>query len=58
MNLQLSTVISDITGVTGLRIVRDIVPGQTDPRAFAQHRDARCQASEATIVPTTRRERC
>src|SRR5438128_5905935 len=49
MNLQLSTVISDITGVTGLRIVRDIIAGQTDPRALAQHRDARCQASEADI---------
>src|SRR5204862_241287 len=45
----LSTVISDITGVTGLRIVRDIIAGQTDPRALAQHRDARCQASEADI---------
>ena len=50
MNLQLSTVISDITGVTGLRIVRDIVAGQTDPRALAQHRDARCQTSEADIM--------
>ena len=50
MNLQLSTVISDITGVTGLRIVRDIIAGQTDPRALAQHRDARCQASEASIM--------
>jgi hypothetical protein len=37
MNLQLSIVISDITGVTGLRIVRDIIAGQTDPRALAQH---------------------
>ena len=42
--------LSDITGVTGLRIVRDIVAGQTDPRALAQHRDARCQASEADIM--------
>ena len=49
MNLQLSTVISDITGVTGLRIVRDIVAGQTDPRALAQHRDARCQASDVDL---------
>ena len=31
MNLQLSVVISDITGVTGLRILRDIVAGRTDP---------------------------
>src|SRR6266446_4848202 len=39
MNLQLPIVISDITGVTGLRILRDIVGGQTDPHALAQHRD-------------------
>ena len=50
MNLQLAIVISDITGVTGLRMVRSIVAGQTDPRALAQHRDPRCQASEADII--------
>ena len=50
MNLQLAVVLSDITGVTGQRMVRAIVAGQTDPRALAQHRDARCQASEADII--------
>ena len=50
MNLQLTVVLSDITGVTGQRMVRDIVAGQTDPHALAQHRDARCQASEAEII--------
>jgi len=50
MNLQLTVVLSDITGVTGLRIVRDIIAGQTDPHALAQHRDVRCQASEADII--------
>ena len=50
MNLQLPTVISDITGVTGLRILRDIVAGRTDPQALAQHRDGRCRASEAEIA--------
>jgi len=50
MNLQLSVVISDITGVTGLRILRDILTGQTDPHVLAQHRDHRCQASEAAIT--------
>jgi|SRR5437867_7939665 len=39
MNLQLPIVISDFTGVTGLRILRDIISGQTDPQALAQHRD-------------------
>lgn len=50
MNLQLHVVISDIGGATGLRILRDIVDGQTDPRHLARHRDARCQASEAEIA--------
>jgi transposase len=50
MNIQLPLVVSDITGVTGLRILRDIVAGQRDPARLAQHRDYRCRASEAEIV--------
>lgn len=50
MNLQLPLVVSDITGVTGLRILRDIVAGQRDPRALAQHRDPRCHATDDEIV--------
>lgn len=50
MNVQLPLVVSDITGVTGLRILRDIVAGQRDPLQLAQHRDYRCHASEAEIV--------
>jgi transposase len=50
MNLQLPTVISDVKGDTGLRIVRDIVAGTTDPRALARHRDPRCHASETELI--------
>ena len=50
MNLQLHVVISDITGVTGLRILRDIVAGHTNPQDLAQYRDHRCHASEAEIA--------
>jgi transposase len=50
MNIQLPLVVSDITGVTGLRILRDIVAGQRDPQQLAQHRDYRCRASAAEIV--------
>ena len=50
MNVQLPLVVSDITGVTGLRILRDIVAGQRDPQSLAQHRDYRCHASEMEIV--------
>jgi transposase len=50
MNLQLPLVVSDITGQTGLRIVRDIVAGERDPERLARHRDPRCHASAAEIV--------
>ena len=49
MNLQLPLVVSDITGVTGLRILRDVVAGHRDPQALAEHRDHRCRASKAEI---------
>jgi len=50
MNLQLPLVVSDITGQTGMRIVRDLVAGERDPQVLARHRDPRCRASEAEIV--------
>ena len=50
MNLQLALVVSDITGVTGLRIVRDIIAGRRDPAQLAQHRDPRCRATAADLV--------
>ena len=50
MNLQLHNVISDITGVTGMRILRDIVAGVTDPMVLASHRDYRCRASVQQIA--------
>lgn len=50
MNIQLPLVVSDITGVTGLLILRDIVAGQRNPSILAKHRDYRCKASVAEIV--------
>jgi len=50
MNLQLPLVVSDITGVTGLRILRDIIAGRRDPSQLAEHRDHRCRASKAEMV--------
>jgi len=49
MNIQLHHVVSDITGVTGLRIIRDIVAGVRDPAVLAEHRDVRCKASQQVI---------
>lgn len=50
MNVQLHTVISDIVGVTGLSIVREIVSGERDPSKLARHRDYRCKATQQEIV--------
>ncbi len=50
MNLQLHHVLSDLTGVTGMAIVRDILAGVRDPHALAAHRDGRCQASAQEIA--------
>lgn len=50
MNLQLHNVLTDVTGVTGMAILRDIVAGHTDPAALARHRDYRCKASEEEFV--------
>ena len=50
MNVKLPEVVSDITGVTGMGIVRAIVQGERDPKALAKLRDHRCKASAATIA--------
>ena len=49
MNVQLPLVVSDITGVTGLKILRAIVAGERDPAQLARHRDYRCRATPAAI---------
>lgn len=49
MNLQLHNVISDITGQTGIAILRAILAGERDPKVLAQHRDYRCKASADVI---------
>jgi len=45
MNLQLHRVISDITGTTGLSIIRAIVAGERDPKVLAAKKDGRIKAS-------------
>lgn len=49
MNLQLHHVVSDITGATGMRIIRAIVAGERDPDVLAGFRDVRCHSSIETI---------
>jgi transposase len=45
MNVQLHHVVTDMTGTTGMRIIRAIKDGERDPSALARHRDPRCHAS-------------
>ena len=49
MNLQLHHVVSDVTGVTGMKIIRAIVDGEYNPKVLATYRDARCKESIDTI---------
>ena len=50
MNLQLHNVVSDITGVTGMRIIKAIVAGERDPNKLAGFRDKRCKNDMQTIA--------
>jgi transposase len=50
MNLKLTRVLGDVTGVTGLKIIRAIVAGQRDPHQLAKLRDRRCQHSAVEIA--------
>jgi transposase len=50
MNVLLHHVVSDITGVTGMAILRAIVAGERDPHQLAAYRDRRVKRSEAEIA--------
>jgi len=49
LNLQWPHVVSDVTGVTGLKIIRAIVNGQREPRVLAPMRDVRGKARIETV---------
>ncbi len=50
MNLHLSVVLSDVTGVTGMKIIRAMVQGERDPRTLARFRHGSVKKSEEEIV--------
>lgn len=50
MNVQLTQVLKDITGVTGMQIIRAIVAGERNPVTLAQFRDPRCKHSQDEIA--------
>jgi transposase len=50
MNVQLANVISDLSGITGQRIVRAILAGDRDSKKLAQLADPRIRASQDEIA--------
>jgi transposase len=50
MNVQLTQVLTDITGVTGLAIIRAIVAGERDPVQLARFREPQCASSTEDIA--------
>lgn len=50
MNVCVHHAVSDISGATGMAIIRAIVSGERDPHALACLRDPRCRKSESQIA--------
>jgi transposase len=50
MNIQIHRAVTDLTGKTGLAIVRAILDGQRDPRELAKLRDRRCKVTEEELA--------
>ena len=49
MNVQLSQAVTDVTGMTGLKIMRAILAGERDPHALAALREPGCKKSAEEI---------
>ena len=52
MNIQLHHVITNITGVTGMKIIKAIVDGERDAQKLAEFRDTRIRSNSQTIIKT------
>src|ERR1051326_6638150 len=50
MNLRLDNVVSDITGQTGMRIMKAIISGERDVEKLAAMRDRHCKATAEVIA--------
>jgi transposase len=50
MNVQVHRAVADLTGATGMAIVRAIVGGERDPARLALHRDGHCRKSAQEIA--------
>ncbi|KAA1245689.1 transposase, partial [Aquimarina sp. RZ0] len=50
MNIRLDVVVKDVVGLTGLKIIRAIALGETDPKKLASLRHYNCKKSEEEIA--------
>jgi len=50
LNLRLDIVVRDITGLTGMKIIRAIVAGESDSKKLASNRHFNCKKSENEIA--------
>ena len=50
MNIQLTNALSDLSGVSGMAIIRAMLAGERDTRKLAKLRDKRVEASEEEIA--------
>ncbi len=50
MNIRLDVVVKDVVGLTGLKIIRAIALGETDPKKLAALRHYNCKKSEEEIA--------
>lgn len=50
MNVRIDQAVSDITGKTGMAIIRAIIAGERNPLTLARMRDERCAKGEAAIA--------
>jgi transposase len=50
MNIRIDQAVSDVTGKTGMKIIRAILGGERDPQVLAAMRDDRCVKSQQAIA--------
>lgn len=50
MNVRIDLAVSDVTGKTGMTIIRSILKGDRDPQELAKLRDERCAKSQEQIA--------
>lgn len=50
MNVKLPEVVADVTGLTGMKIIKAILDGQRDPLELAKCRHERCKRTQAEIA--------